>query len=202
MLALVACTSGTSTDDSLSGSTAAGGGRPEQGGELVYATGKDITCLDPHVGGDMPQAAIAAQYLDSIVSQDREGNIHPWLAAEWEVSDDGLTWTFHLRDDVVFTDGTPFNAGAVKANLDHMVDPATQSGTAGGYLKPYVSTEVVDDTAAVVTLNRPYAAFLEVLAQPFLGIQSPAALARPLEENCASPVGSGPFKVVSSTPQQ
>jgi peptide/nickel transport system substrate-binding protein len=150
----------------------------------------------------MPQAAIAAQYLDSLVSQDREGNIHPWLATEWEVSGDGLIWTFHLRDDVVFTDGTPFNAEAVKANLDHMVDPATQSGTAGGYLKPYVSTEVVDDTTAVVSLNRPYAAFLEVLAQPFLGIQSPAALARPLEENCASPVGSGPFKVVSSTPQQ
>ncbi|MEX2423390.1 MAG: ABC transporter substrate-binding protein [Acidimicrobiia bacterium] len=202
MLALVACTSGAATDDFASGSTTTDGGTPQEGGELVYATGKDITCLDPHVGGDMPQAAIAAQYLDSMVSQDREGNIHPWLATEWEVSDDGLTWTFHLRDDVVFTDGTPFNAEAVKANLDHMVDPATQSGTAGGYLKPYVSTEVVDDTAAVVTLNRPYAAFLEVLAQPFLGIQSPAALARPLEENCASPVGSGPFKVVSWTPQQ
>ncbi|MDQ1082334.1 MULTISPECIES: ABC transporter substrate-binding protein [Microbacterium] len=186
-LALTACSAPGETADNSS---------------IVYATGKDISCLDPHVGGDMPQASIAAQYLDSLVSQDAQGNIHPWLATSWEVSPDALTWTFHLRDDVTFTDGTPFDASAVKANLDHMVDPATQSGTAGGYLKPYESTQVVDDTTAVVTLNRPYAAFLEVLAQPFLGIESPTALARPQEENCASPVGSGPFKIVSYTPQQ
>jgi peptide/nickel transport system substrate-binding protein len=186
----------------LTGCAGASEPAPTNGGNLVYATGKDITCLDPHVGGDMPQASIAAQYLDSLVSQDAKGEIQPWLATKWTVSDDGLTWTFTLRDDVKFTDGTPFNADAVKANLDHMVDPATQSGTAGGYLKPYTSTTVTDETTAVITLNRPYAAFLEVLAQPFLGIESPTALARPQAENCASPVGTGPFKIVSYTPQQ
>ena len=182
--------------------TSSSGAPPEGGGTFVYATGKDISCLDPHVGGDMPQASIAAQYLDSLVSQDENGDIHPWLAESWESSEDGLTWTFKLRDDVKFTDGTPFDATALKVNLDRMVDPATQSSTAGGYLKPYVGTEVVDATTAVVTLNRPYAAFLEVLAQPFLGIQSPTALERPQDENCASPVGSGPFKIVGYTPQQ
>ncbi|MET0933698.1 MAG: ABC transporter substrate-binding protein [Mycetocola sp.] len=191
MLTLSACAAPASTDAT-----------PDGGGTFVYATGKDISCLDPHVGGDMPQASIAAQYLDSLVSQDENGDIHPWLAESWESSEDGLTWTFKLRDDVVFTDGTPFDATALKANLDRMVDPATQSSTAGGYLKPYVGTEVVDATTAVVTLNRPYAAFLEVLAQPFLGIQSPTAFARPQDENCASPVGSGPFKIVDYTPQQ
>ncbi|WP_051298743.1 ABC transporter substrate-binding protein [Arthrobacter castelli] len=171
------------------------------GGQFVFATGKNITCLDPHVGGDMPQASLAANYLDSIVSMDKDGEIHPWLATSWEVSDDGLRYTFHLRDDVTFTDGTPFNAAAVKANLEHMVDPDTHSGTAGGYLEPYVKTTVVDETTAVVTLDRPYAAFLEVLAQPFLGIQSPKALKRSQAENCASPVGTGPFKVVDYVPQ-
>ncbi|UOE43131.1 ABC transporter substrate-binding protein [Agromyces larvae] len=189
-LALAGCAGGTES------------AAPSDGGTLVYATGKDISCLDPHVGGDMPQASIAAQYLDSLVSQDAKGDIHEWLATDWTVSDDGLTWTFTIRDDVKFTDGTPVDAAAIKANLDHMVDPATQSGTAGGYLKPYVSSEAVDATTLVVTLNRPYAAFLEVLAQPFLGIQSPTALARSLDENCTSPVGSGPFKIVAYTPQQ
>ncbi|MBG6183112.1 peptide/nickel transport system substrate-binding protein [Arthrobacter sp. CAN_A214] len=168
---------------------------------FVFATGKDISCLDPHVNGDMPQASIAANYLDSLVSQDAEGTIHPWLASDWEVSADGLTYTFTVRTDVTFTDGTPLTAEAVKANLDHMVDPDTQSGTAGGYLKPYAGTEVVDADTAVVTLNRPYAAFLEVLAQPFLGIQSPEALKRPQAENCNAPVGTGPFKIVDYVPQ-
>ncbi|NKX52458.1 ABC transporter substrate-binding protein, partial [Arthrobacter deserti] len=168
---------------------------------FVFATGKDITCLDPHVNGDMPQASIAANYLDSLVSQDKDGRIHPWLAESWEVSADGLTYTFRLRDDVYFTDGTKLTSEAVKANLDHMVDPDTQSGTAGGYLKPYVKTELPDETTAVVTLNRPYAAFLEVLAQPFLGIESPEALKRPQAENCNAPVGTGPFKIVDYVPQ-
>jgi len=173
----------------------------QQDDTFVFATGKDISCLDPHVDGDMPQASIAANYLDSLVSQDKDGKIHPWLAESWTVSEDGLTYTFKVRDDVHFTDGTKFTAEAVKANLDHMVDPDTQSGTAGGYLKPYESTEVVDETTAVVTLNRPYAAFLEVLAQPFLGIESPTALKRPQAENCNSPVGTGPYQIIDYVPQ-
>ncbi|MHA7283664.1 ABC transporter substrate-binding protein [Arthrobacter sp. TMS2-4] len=184
--------------------TASGCGGSAAAGEddtFVFATGKDISCLDPHVNGDMPQASIAANYLDSLVSQDSEGAIHPWLATDWSVSDDGLTYTFTVRDDVRFTDGTRLTAEAVKANLDHMIDPDTQSGTAGGYLKPYVGTEVVDETTAVVTLNRPYAAFLEVLAQPFLGIQSPEALKRPQAENCNAPVGTGPYRIVDYVPQ-
>ena len=168
---------------------------------FIFATGKDISCLDPHVDGDMPQASIAANYLDSLVSQDSEGTIHPWLATSWSVSGDGRTYTFTVRNDVWFTDGTKLTAEAVKANLDHMVDPKTQSGTAGGYLKPYAGTEVLDETTAVVTLNRPYAAFLEVLAQPFLGIESPEALKRPAATNCHSPVGTGPYKIVDYVPQ-
>ncbi|MHC6225863.1 ABC transporter substrate-binding protein [Pseudomonas sp. X10] len=169
---------------------------PVSGGTLVYATDREPTCLDPHVAGDMPQVFVAQQYLDSLVSMDGEGRIGPWLAKSWEVSDDGLSYTFHLRDDVRFTDGTPFNADAVKANLDHMANPKTQSSTAGGYIRQYRGTEVLDDYTAVVHLATPYAAFLEVLAQGFLGIQSPTALTRSRDENCESPVGSGPFKVV------
>ncbi|MGY2293261.1 ABC transporter substrate-binding protein [Pseudomonas sp. SDO528_S397] len=170
--------------------------QPVKGGTLVYATDREPTCLDPHVAGDMPQVFVAQQYLDSLVSMDSEGHIGPWLANRWEVSADGLAYTFHLRDDVHFTDGTPFNAAAVKANLDHMANPKTQSSTAGGYIRQYRSTDVVDEHTAVVHLATPYAAFLEVLAQGFLGIESPTALLRPRDQNCESPVGSGPFKVV------
>ncbi|MBK4998145.1 ABC transporter substrate-binding protein [Pseudomonas sp. S31] len=170
--------------------------KPVSGGTLVYATDREPTCLDPHVAGDMPQVFVGQQYLDSLVSMDADGRIGPWLAKSWEVSDDGLTYTFHLRNDVHFTDGTPFNAAAVKANLDHIANPKTQSSTAGGYIRQYRSTEVIDNETAVVHLATPYAAFLEVLAQGFLGIESPTALQRPRDVNCESPVGSGPFKIV------
>jgi peptide/nickel transport system substrate-binding protein len=170
--------------------------QPVSGGTLVYATDREPTCLDPHVAGDMPQVFVAQQYLDSLVSMDSEGRIGPWLATRWEVSADGLAYTFHLRNDVRFTDGTPFNANAVRANLDHMANPKTQSSTAGGYIRQYRSTDVVDEYTVVVRLATPYAAFLEVLAQGFLGIQSPTALTRSRDVNCESPVGSGPFKVV------
>lgn len=168
---------------------------PVSGGTLVYATDREPTCLDPHVAGDMPQVFLAQQVLDSLVSMDAQGQIGPWLAKSWEISADGLSYTFHLRDDVRFTDGTPFNAAAVKANLDHMANPKTQSSTAGGYIRQYRGTEVLDPYTARVQLSTPYAAFLEVLAQGFLGIESPKALARPRDENCESPVGTGPFKV-------
>ncbi|MBD8682768.1 ABC transporter substrate-binding protein [Pseudomonas sp. CFBP 13719] len=169
---------------------------PVSGGTLIYATDREPTCLDPHVAGDMPQVFLAQQVLDSLVSMDAEGHIGPWLAKSWEISPDGLTYTFHLRDDVRFTDGTPFNAAAVKANLDHMANPKTQSSTAGGYIRQYQRTDVLDNSTAQVHLATPYAAFLEVLAQGFLGIESPQALLRSRDVNCESPVGTGPFKVV------
>ncbi|MFC9503884.1 ABC transporter substrate-binding protein [Streptomyces sp. NPDC057002] len=169
--------------------------RPAPGGTLTYATDREPTCLDPHVAGDMPQAYVAQQVLDSLVALDAKGRARPWLATSWDIAKDGRTYTFHLRRDVRFTDGTRFDAAAVKANFDHMVDPDTQSGTAGGYLAPYQRTDVVDEFTARVRLDRPYSPFLNMLAQAFLGIQSPKALARGKEANCAAPVGTGPFIV-------
>jgi len=171
--------------------------KPVSGGTLIYATDREPLCLDPHSEGDMPQVFIAQQFLDSLVSMDDNGRIGPWLAKSWEVSADGLVYTFHLRDDVRFTDGTPLTAEAVRANLDHMIDPKTQSSTDKNYIvRQYVRTDIIDEHTAAVHLSRPYAAFLEVLSQGFMGIESPTALKRPEQANCESPVGSGPFKVV------
>ncbi len=172
-----------------------GADQPVKGGTLIYATDREPTCLDPHVDGDMPQVFVAQQYTDSLVSQNKDGTIGPWLAKSWTISEDGKTYTFKLRDDVTFTNGEKFNAAALKANLDHIKNPATQSSTAGGYIQQYVRTDTPDEYTAVVTLSKPYAAFLEVLAQGFLGIEAPSALARSRDANCEAPVGSGPFKI-------
>lgn len=170
-------------------------GQPVSGGTLVFATDREPVSLDPAVGGDQPQSLLARAFLDSLVHQDLDGTIQPWLVKSWTISPDGLTYTFELRTDVHFTDGTPFDAAAVKANFAYWLDPKTQSTVDSVYVADHKSTTVVDAHTAVVRLSRPNAAFLEVLAQSFLGIQSPKAIARGIEVNGQSPVGTGPFKI-------
>ncbi|WP_182354663.1 ABC transporter substrate-binding protein [Flaviflexus huanghaiensis] len=173
----------------------AGGGRTA-GGDLVFATGDaEPTCLDPHVGGNMPQKIASIHVLESLFTMTQDGEIKPWLAESGDMSDDGMTWTFELKEGVEFTDGTPFTAEAVKANIEHLQDPATESST--GYLavEHVDSVEPVDTHTAVFHMTEPDAALMESLAQTWLAIQSPTALERSREENCESPVGTGPFIV-------
>jgi len=190
---LVAACSGGSTDSAS----------PQDGGTLTYATGDaEPTCLDPHVGGNYPQALISTQYLEPLVGRAADGTILPWLARDWQVSDDGLTWDFTLADGVTFTDGTPFDADAVRVNIEHLQDPDTGSST--GYLavQKVASVEAVDATHARFHLTEPDSALLESLSQQWTAIESPTGIERGTDANCASPVGTGPFVVESWTPQQ
>ncbi|HEV7812706.1 MAG TPA: ABC transporter substrate-binding protein [Leifsonia sp.] len=176
----------------------AGGGStsPVSGGTLTYATGDaEPTCLDPHVGGNYPQALISAQYLESLVSLDESGQVIPWLAESWKESGDGLSWEFTLRDGVNFTDGTPLDAASVKASLEHVQDPATGSSTGYLALAKVANIEPVSDTVVRLDLSSPDSALLESLSQPWVAIQSAEALARGTDVNCESPVGTGPFVV-------
>ncbi|MCC4907113.1 ABC transporter substrate-binding protein [Microbacterium sp. cx-59] len=190
-LALTACAAPASTPSAA------------EGGTLVYATGDaEPTCLDPHVGGNYPQALISTQYLEPLVGRNSTGEITPWLATDWTVSDDGLTWDFTLKSDVTFTDGTPLDAAAVKTNIEHLQNPDTGSST--GYLAvaKVASVEAVDATHARFHLSAPDSALLESLSQQWTAIESPAGLARGTDENCAAPIGTGPFIVDEWVPQQ
>jgi peptide/nickel transport system substrate-binding protein len=191
-LALTGCTAGSS------GSAGSGDGTPQSGGTLTYASGDaEPTCLDPHVGGNYPQALVGSQFLESLVSLDADGTVIPWLADSWEVGDDGLSWEFTLREGVTFTDGTPLDAAAVQANVAHLQDPATGSSTGYLALAKVSGTEAVSDSVVRFTLSEPDSALLESLSQPWLAIESPAALERSQDENCEAPVGTGPFIVES-----
>ncbi|ASD24000.1 ABC transporter substrate-binding protein [Cryobacterium sp. TMN-39-2] len=188
-LALTGCTSAASSG---------GGDEPTSGGTLTYASGDaEPTCLDPHVGGNYPQALVSSQFLESLVSLDADGAIIPWLADSWTVSPDGLSWEFTLKDGVTFTDGTPLDAAAVQANIAHLQDPETGSSTGYLALAKVTGTEAVSDSVVRLTLAQPDSALLESLAQPWLAIESPTALMRSQDENCAAPVGTGPFIVDS-----
>ena len=183
---------------SCAASPGGGDGTPVRGGTLTYASGDaEPTCLDPHVGGNYPQALISTQYLESLVSRDSNGAIIPWLAKSWTESPDGLTWEFTLGDGVTFTDGTPLDAAAVQANVAHLQDPKTGSSTGYLALAKVMSTEAISANVVRFTLSEPDGALLESLTQPWLAIESPTGLDRGLDENCATPVGTGPFQVES-----
>lgn len=187
-LVLTGCTNGGSTTDSS--------GTPVKGGTLTYATGDaEPTCLDPHVGGNYPQALVATQYLEELVSKNKAGDIIPWLATKWTEGAQGLSWTFDLKKNVTFTDGTPFDAAAVVANIKAVQDPATLSSTGYLALDKVKNAVAVDDHTVRLDLSAPDSSLLDSLSQPWLAIESPTALKRPQAVNCESPVGTGPFKV-------
>jgi peptide/nickel transport system substrate-binding protein len=170
-------------------------------GDAIFAIDTPVQGFDPNVRPAAQEARIMRQIFDSLVYLDEGRVVKPWLGTAWKISDDGLTYTFTLRSDVKFHDGTPFNAKAVCFNLDRIKNPATASVYAIGLIGPYQSCGAPDDTTAVVKLATPYAPFLNNLSSPFLGINSPtaAAAAKP-EDYILRPVGSGPFRFVSFAP--
>jgi len=172
--------------------------KPVVGGTLTYASGDaEPDCLDPHVGGNYPQALASTQFLESLVSRDAKGAIKSWLATTWAEGEDGLSWEFTLKDDVFFSDGSPFDAAAVEANIAHLQDPATGSSTGYLALQKVTGTEAVSENVVRLTLSEPDSALLESLSQPWLAMEAPSGLALGQEENCAAPIGTGPFVVKS-----
>ncbi|MEV5829031.1 ABC transporter substrate-binding protein [Spirillospora sp. NPDC052242] len=180
---------------SLTASACSGAAPSRPGGEgLVFATDSEPDCLDPQVSALDITATVDRPIFDSLVSMTPDGEFHPWLAERWTVSRDRRTYTFHLRPGVRFHDGTPLDAAAVKATLDHAVDPKTESRYAASLLRGYTGAEVIDADTVTVRLSEPSASFLQALSTAYLGIQSPKAVRADAAGRCGEPVGSGPFR--------
>jgi len=148
---------------------------PKQGGQLVVGLSWEASYIDPHITAAENGVLPLMQACESLLIHTASGDYVPWLAKSWEVSDDGLSYTFHLQEGVQFHDGTPFNAEAVKYNLERIMDPETKSEEAIGHLGPYKSTEVIDDHTAVVHLASPFSPFLDGVSIGWTCMVSPAA---------------------------
>lgn len=183
--------------------TAGPAGSPVNGGTLTYAINTDADCLDPHQSPADVAGFFARPILDSLVTLDPAGKILPWLAKSWTVSADGRTYTFTLRDDVRFSNGETFDAAAVKANFDHVVNPKTQSKLAAGTISTYTGAEVVDAHTVKITLSQPSSAFLPAVATAYLGIEAPSTLTGDPKALCSKVIGTGPFVSADGyTPQK
>jgi peptide/nickel transport system substrate-binding protein len=194
--------------------------RSQEGNTLVYALGFDVDgTLDPQVTNFDSTIRVTLNVCEPLVWMPDATTIVPALAESWEVSPDGLAYTFKLKQGVTFHDGTPFNADAVKYTFDRVValDKYTAQAVAAGtpadqvaptdadmvitpgqshdQIGPYDHSEVIDDYTIKMVLKRPFAPFLTGL-NGYLGIVSPTAVQQMgLAEFARKPVGTGPYMV-------
>ena len=139
------------------------GGGPETT-PFVVARTADIDGRDPATATAFQTVQTLGLVYDTLIDTDPDGELEPGLATEWEVSDDGTTLTLELREGVTFHNGADFTAEDAKATLDRVIDPDTGSVVASN-LGNVKRVEAPDDTTLEITLSRPDAALLNVLAQ-------------------------------------
>lgn len=166
-------------------------GTPVAGGTLVYARPASVTSLDLHNQITANNAFAIDKVFEPLVAFDETGAIIPWLADEYEVSDDGLTYTFTLRDGVLFSDGTPVTSADVQFSIERHLEVVGPLPLGGDV----VSIETPDEATTVITLSAPYTPFLAELSGFSNGIL-PADFGGATEEAFfEAPVGTGPFVV-------
>jgi len=193
-LLLAACTGG-------GGATSDGGatGEPVDGGEITIMSAAGMGTWDPALAffGTLP--GVTTDRLVAVYGQlfyvDQSGELVPSLAESFTTEDGGTTWTLTLRPDIAFTDGTPFDAAAVKFNWDRNADPATGSPTMA--LAQSFTTEVVDEVTLTVTANAANPVLDEQIAELMQFVASPTALQA---DDYVEPVGAGPFILTHQDP--
>src|SRR5665213_18075 len=161
---------------------------------LRYVQGTDLDTLGPAVTRSTPSHIVNLQVFNRLVAWDgtTAEKIVPELAESWTLSPDHVTWTFRLRHNVKFHDGTPFNAAAVKVSLDRIRDPALGSPNRS-YYAPIASVTTPADDVVVIATSQPMPMLLEVLAEDWSSISSPTAVAKSGRAYGRNPVGTGPY---------
>ncbi len=164
---------------------------------LRYGLSADIPVLDPHYAEAAEAGMVFRQIYDTLVYRDADSHeFAPGLATDWEVSPDGLVYTFALRSDVVFHDGSRFDAAAVGRNIERIFDSDAPQSQARDLLGPLTQYEVTGDYTIRLIMASPFPGLLDGLAQPYLGIASPAALdAHGRLRYQFHQAGTGPFRL-------
>ena len=165
------------------------------GGALTWGVTTEPACFDPHRSSQQNSFWVIRNYIDSLISKKTDGTYAPWLAKSWSVADDGKSYTFNLREDVKFTDGTPFDSAAVKANFDYILKNVSTTSSSASLLVHFDRVEVVSPSVVRLVMKQPDSTTLESLSSVKLGFISPKALAENKDLCGGGPgiVGTGPF---------
>ncbi|QTD40937.1 glutathione ABC transporter substrate-binding protein [Sporosarcina sp. Te-1] len=185
-----------------------GKGEGFEGGDLVLAVLSDASSLDPAGSNDVPSSVVQANIYETLVNRDDDNNIIEGLATSWEAIDD-TTYEFKLREGVTFHDGEPFNAEAVKKNLERILDPEVASPRFFLY-EMITDITVKDDYTVQIKTEYPFAPLLAHLSHNGGSMVSPKSIEADYAamENgeksgsviSTAPVGTGYFKFDSWTP--
>lgn len=174
--------------------------QPKMGGVLRAGMQTDPVGLDPHTTQATATRNMLENVYDTLVMFDSQMQIVPALAESWETSEDGLTWTFKIREGVTFHDGSAFKASDVAFSLNRIKDPEVASPRSGDF-EVVASVEAPDDATVVITLTKPFSPLLSKLAQSLNVIVSEAVAGANNNDLNNVVVGTGPFTFVEYVPQ-
>ncbi len=167
---------------------------PTRGGRITWGTPGPITSFNP-VRMDQWSYRSGFPMYETLYTWGPNNKIVPRLAADMpELSDDRLTRRIPLRQDVVFHDGTPFNADAVTFNFMLFLDESLERGEIAGKVGDVESVTKVDDYTIDLTTKTPQALFMQVLSDRQITFASPQAYITYREDIARNPVGTGPYK--------
>ncbi|WP_042354078.1 glutathione ABC transporter substrate-binding protein [Bacillus rubiinfantis] len=161
--------------------------------EMVIAVNENFISMDPHNTGDTNSNSVQSAMLEGLLGFDPDGKIVNQLATDYSISDDALEYSFKLREGVKFHDGEAFNAEAVKANFERIMNDESLRLNSRGF-NLITKIDVINDYEIKITLKEPYASMLTRFVSA--KILSPKLLKEGNDKIGKNPVGTGPFKFV------
>src|SRR5205823_5861450 len=190
-----AATGPTATAAGTAKATVAPALQPRRGGVLTWAQWDANTLIDPANPSGSASLEIIGNVLDPLILLDDSLTIRPLLATKWQIDDSAKRYTFTLRDDVRFHDGTPLDSTAVKRTWERILDPRTKAPGVAALFGAVDAITAPNPRTVVITYKDSNYSLPYQLWRPYLGILSPKQLdaAKPGEQLTAL-VGTGPFK--------
>jgi peptide/nickel transport system substrate-binding protein len=177
-------------------STSAIAADPKKGGTLRAMAGSDVKSLDPHHIGWQNHQALSHIY-EGLLAVDEGFGIIPSLAKEWTISDDGLIYTFTIREGIPFHNGEIMTTADVKASLERLMNSPR-----GAQYKVIEEISTPDEKTVEIKLSQPTATFLMALANPYTPAIMPKSDIEKQGDNITHPIGTGPFAFVEWVPDR
>ena len=181
----------------------------ERSGGVLRRLWSDPPTLDPHLSGDTTSAGVVVEIYSGLVALNTDLQLVPDVADRWEISEDGMTYTFYIRDNARFHDGKPITASDFKWSLERAASPDTASPVADTYLSDIIGVDdvlegeatditgirVIDDRTLQIDIDAPKAYFLAKLTYPTAYVLDRENVEAGGDSWTDAPNGSGPFRL-------